>query len=147
MNVLVNRHPAIALQIAGGGIKGMGCLCQLGDKGGIRRIRGHHGHSVEAVQPMIARRLQPLLEVVLVLGSVVPAGAQQPQGSQRLAGQCPLVVPATQSELQPLRIRPSQVAAKNARGCLSAADAVYGPDGCPLRLCGKGSGLIQLPEP
>jgi hypothetical protein len=96
---------------------------------------------------MIARKLSSLLGVFLALGSGLPASAQQPQGSQRLAGQCPLVVPATQSELQPLRISPSQVAAKNARGCLSAADAVYGPDGCPLRLCGRGAGVIQLPEP
>ena len=96
---------------------------------------------------MIARKLPSLLGVLLVVGSGLPAAAQQPQGTQRLAGQCPLLVPATQSELQPLRISPSQVAAKNARGCLSAADAVYGPDGCPLRLCGRSAGVIQLPAP
>jgi hypothetical protein len=32
-------------------------------------------------------------------------------------------------------------------GCLSPADAVYGADGCPLRLCGADAGVIQLPEP
>lgn len=90
---------------------------------------------------MIARKL-PTLLAALLLGPLLPAVAQQ-----RLAGQCPLVVPMAQSDLQPLRIAPAQVAAKNAKGCLSAADAIYGPDGCPLRLCGKDAGLIQLPQP
>lgn len=90
---------------------------------------------------MIAHKLTPLL-AAMVLASGLTAQAQQ-----RLAGQCPLLVPASQSELQPLRIPPSQVAAKNAGGCLSPADAIYGPDGCPLRLCGQTSGVIQLPEP
>lgn len=146
VDVLVHGHPAIALQIAGGGIKGSGGLSQLGNEVGIRQIGGHHGRSVEAHVPMIARKLPPLLGVLL-LGSALAAGAQQAPTTQRLAGQCPLVVPPTQSELQPLRIKPSQVATKNAIGCLSAADAVYGPDGCPLRLCGQNSGVIQLPEP
>jgi hypothetical protein len=47
------------------------------------------------------------------------------------------VVPPREQVLQPLRIAPGQVAAKNAMGCLSAADAIYGPDGCPTRLCGR----------
>jgi hypothetical protein len=48
---------------------------------------------------------------------------------------CPLVVPSQVSFLQPKRLRPEEVKAKNAAGCLSAADAIYGPDGCPLKLC------------
>ena len=60
---------------------------------------------------------------------------------------CPLVVPPSQKLLQPRRIQPDQVQAKNAMGCLSPADAVYGADGCPLRLCGADAGVIQLPEP
>lgn len=60
---------------------------------------------------------------------------------------CPLVVPTSQKVLQPRRIQPDQVQAKNTMGCLSPADAVYGADGCPLRLCGPGAGVIQLPEP
>ena len=60
---------------------------------------------------------------------------------------CPLVVPASQKLLQPRRIQPNQVQAKNAMGCLSPADAVYGADGCPLRMCGAEAGVIQLPEP
>jgi hypothetical protein len=90
---------------------------------------------------MIAHKLPPLLAILLVTSGIAA------QAQQRLAGQCPLLVPASQSELQPLRIPPSQVAAKNARGCLSPADAVYGPDGCPQRLCGQNAGVIQLPEP
>jgi hypothetical protein len=60
---------------------------------------------------------------------------------------CPLVVPARDAELQPLRLHPSQVPRKNARGCLSPADATYAADGCPQRLCGRNAGVIQLPPP
>jgi hypothetical protein len=30
-------------------------------------------------------------------------------------------------------------------GCLSAADAIYGKDGCPIKLCAEASGSFQLP--
>jgi len=90
---------------------------------------------------MIAPHL-PRLLMGLLLAQGLAAQAQQ-----RLAGQCPLIVPASQQALQPLRIDPSQVEAKNARGCLSPADAIYGPDGCPLRFCGQSAGVIQLPAP
>lgn len=83
--------------------------------------------------------------VVATWSVVVSPGAAW--GQQRLAGRCPLLVPPGQADSQPLRIAPSQVAAKNARGCLSEADAIYGPDGCPVRLCGRGSGVIELPAP
>ena len=59
---------------------------------------------------------------------------------------CPLVVPASQKLLQPRRIQSNQVQAKNAMGCLSPADAMYGADGCPLRMCGADAGVIQLPK-
>ena len=59
---------------------------------------------------------------------------------------CPLVVPASQKLFQPRRIQPNQVQAKNAMGCLSPADAVYGANGCPLRMCGAEAGVIQLPD-
>ena len=59
---------------------------------------------------------------------------------------CPLVVPASQKLLQPRRIQANQVQAKNSMGCLSPADAVYGADGCPLRMCGADAGVIQLPK-
>ncbi len=59
---------------------------------------------------------------------------------------CRLVVPRSEALLQPLRIHPSQVAQKNAMGCLSAADALYGPDGCPSQLCGQKHGY-QVPLP
>ncbi len=77
-----------------------------------------------------------------------PAAGPAPAEVAPLSGRaCRLLVPASQSELQPLQIKPQQVAEKNARGCLSPADAIYGPDGCPLRLCGRQAGVIQLPEP
>ena len=53
----------------------------------------------------------------------------------RLGSSCPLVVPSQVSFLQPKRLKPEEVKAKNAAGCLSAADAIYGADGCPLKLC------------
>ena len=59
---------------------------------------------------------------------------------------CPLAVPPSQKLFQPRRIQPNQVQAKNAMGCLSPADAVYGADGCPLRICGAEAGVIQLPD-
>jgi hypothetical protein len=44
-----------------------------------------------------------------------------------LAGQRQLIVRKDQQILQPRPISPAQVAGKNAMGCLSAADAIYGP--------------------
>jgi len=63
----------------------------------------------------------------------------------RMQRACPLIVPQKDFALQPLRIPPAQVPMKNAMGCLSPADAIYGPDGCPARLCGKGAGTMPLP--
>ncbi|MCP9858091.1 MULTISPECIES: hypothetical protein [unclassified Cyanobium] len=59
---------------------------------------------------------------------------------------CRLLVPRSEAVLQPLRIHPAQVAQKNSMGCLSAADALYGPDGCPSQLCGQQRGY-QVPLP
>ena len=50
-------------------------------------------------------------------------------------GGCPWLVPSDQYLYQPTKIAPQRVAGKNARGCLSKMDAIYGPDGCPLRFC------------
>ena len=59
---------------------------------------------------------------------------------------CPRISsPAGQSYLQPYRLQPSQVKAKNAMGCLSPADAIYGVDGCPVRYCGGQAGVFPLP--
>lgn len=57
---------------------------------------------------------------------------------------CKRLVPLKDSVLQPLRIEPRQVPRKNAGGCLSAADAVYGADGCPLRLCPRALPNLDL---
>jgi hypothetical protein len=58
-----------------------------------------------------------------------------------------LLVPASDRALQPLRIAPSQVAMKNSMGCLSPADAsLYGPDGCPVKLCKLPQGTVPLPQ-
>jgi hypothetical protein len=89
----------------------------------------------------------PSKPAALALGVLLltMAGAAGAQAQQRLAGQCPLIVPKAQQILQPRRIPPGQVTGKNAMGCLSAADAIYGNDGCPIKLCGEGSGAFQLP--
>ena len=58
---------------------------------------------------------------------------------------CPLLVKPSEPELQPLWIPPSQVQAKNRLGCLSGVDAIYGPDGCPTKLCSADKGMIPLP--
>ncbi len=89
----------------------------------------------------------------LVLGLGAAAHAQRPSPNQPMAIEglppepCPLLVPRADYALQPLRIKPSQVAAKNAMGCLSPADAaVYGPDGCPVKLCKAPQGTMPLPQ-
>ena len=100
-----------------------------------------------AATPMPRRPVRALacrpgaLAVMALLLAVAGPGAAQ----QRLAGQCPLIVSKDQQILQPRRIPPAQVAGKNAMGCLSAADAVYGKDGCPIKLCAEASGSFQLP--
>jgi hypothetical protein len=98
-----------------------------------------------------------LAGLLLALGGLGGAGAlaqeaspNQPESipTDRLQPPpCPLVVPADLPALQPLRIHPSQVARKNRRGCLSPADALYGPDGCPVKLCTKGGAFELPPDP
>ena len=68
------------------------------------------------------------------------AGAAQVQGLYgddlpRQGSRCRLLVPSQMPFLQPKRLKPGEVKAKNASGCLSPADAIYGADGCPLKLC------------
>ena len=110
--------------------------------------------AIRARQPGLLRL--PVLLAASLIGTcqlggsalAAPQSSPAPGGLAPLSGRaCRLLVPVSQSEVQPLRIRPEQVAEKNARGCLSPADAIYGPDGCPLKLCGRQAGVIQLPEP
>ncbi|MEB3307836.1 MAG: hypothetical protein VKK98_06760 [Cyanobacteriota bacterium] len=82
--------------------------------------------------------------LIAALGLVV-VGSVPNRAQQRLSNQCPLIVPPEKASFQPRRIQPSQVQAKNAMGCLSPSDALYGPDGCPTRLCGPGSSTFLLP--
>jgi len=85
--------------------------------------------------------------------AALPVRAQNPSPNQPMAIEglppppCPLLVPHGDAALQPLRIQPSQVARKNAVGCLSPADAaLYGPDGCPRKLCHAPQGTVPLPQ-
>ena len=66
------------------------------------------------------------------------------QGPALAQATCPLLVPRQESFLQPKRLQPAEVPRKNAAGCLSPADAIYGPDGCPRKLCPKPTRGIQL---
>jgi len=97
-----------------------------------------------------ARLVMSMDTVVLGLalaGAGLVGGIQATAQAQALPKpSCPLVVPASQKLLQPRRIQANQVQAKNEMGCLSPADAVYGADGCPLRMCGAEAGVIQLPK-
>jgi hypothetical protein len=86
-----------------------------------------------------------------------PARAQTPSPNQPEAigpsteplKRCPRLPPTAESNLQPLQLKPEQVPGKNAMGCLSAADAIYGPDGCPVRRCTRAESLrrMQFPLP
>ncbi len=83
-------------------------------------------------------------------GRAQPLSPNQPEAI-RVRGipplPCPLLVPAQDAALQPLRIAPSQVAMKNSMGCLSPTDAsTYGPDGCPVKLCKLPQGTVPLPQ-
>ncbi|MCP9849370.1 hypothetical protein KBY88_06035 [Cyanobium sp. Morenito 9A2] len=84
-----------------------------------------------------------LRQAVLVSALLVTAAAAQAQTllPDRYAKSCPLLVPVDAPYLQPKRLKPDEVALKNAAGCLSPADAVYGRDGCPTKLCPNPKGL------
>ncbi|MFN9622804.1 MAG: hypothetical protein ACK587_08235 [Cyanobacteriota bacterium] len=111
------------------------------------------------IQPPAVLALMGVASLIALLGdaSRLDAVAQElPSANQPLAidgdaalvpSSCPLVVPPGQSVLQPLKIRPDQVPLKNRLGCLSPADALYGPDGCPVRLCGPTQGVFPLTPP
>ena len=85
---------------------------------------------------------QPTDGLELIKGGPTPKAIN---GVGDLERSCPLLVKLEDAALQPLWIPPAQVAAKNRLGCLSAADGIYGTDGCPTRLCGQGRGEIALP--
>ena len=140
----MHSHPAVALEVTRGGIKLAGRFSQLFHQSWIH---GHHGHNaVSRMMGMIARQPNPLKPLLASLVLLVGGGGAV-QASQELSGGCPRLQPNNPTAVQPLRIPASEVEAKNARGCLSEADAIYGADGCPMKLCGKNAGVIQLPAP
>jgi hypothetical protein len=61
------------------------------------------------------------------------------------ASSCPAIVNMAAGDIQPMRLPANEVAAKNKLGCLSPNDAIYGPDGCPTRLCSQNQGAVPLP--
>lgn len=84
-----------------------------------------------------------LRQAALISALVAMASAAQAQSMlpDRYAKSCPLLVPVDAPYLQPKRLKPTEVPLKNAAGCLSPADAIYGPDGCPTKLCPNPRGL------
>jgi len=96
---------------------------------------------------MPARLPLPTLTMAALSAIVVGTWAEPSQAQYTPKPSCPLVVPPNEQIVQPKRIQPDQVKAKNAMGCLSPADAVYGADGCPRKLCGPNAGVIQPPGP
>lgn len=104
------------------------------------------GGTPRQAMPSPAPRLQrssPRLNAGLLLTAaaaatfLAPAQAAPPAtvDSTKAPDRCPALLPKDQSFFEPVRLNPQEVPAKNARGCLSPGDAIYGPDGCPTRLC------------
>jgi len=81
-------------------------------------------------------------ELLQIRGGGTPA-VFKPGAPVLPASSCPAI--GAVGDIQPMRIAPTDVAAKNKLGCLSPNDAIYGPDGCPTRLCGESSGTVSLP--
>lgn len=81
--------------------------------------------------------------LLLLIGS---ATAAEPVMPGRTFQGCRWLVPANQYLFQPRTLAPDEVARKNAGGCLSPLDAVYSPDGCPLRFCNY-QDSSALPDP
>ena len=116
-----------------------------------------------AIMPIVLRQLSLLSLPALLVGTPVAIAQNSNDPALKLikgggtpavfGGQnqplppssCPAIVNIAAGDVQPLRIAPGVVAAKNKLGCLSPNDAVYGSDGCPIRLCGVGKGLVPLP--
>jgi hypothetical protein len=80
----------------------------------------------------------------LIRGGGTP-GVFKPGHPVLSANSCPAIVNVAAGEIQPMRLPPAEVAAKNKLGCLSPNDAIYGADGCPTRLCGQTKGAVPLP--
>lgn len=113
-------------------------------------LHQRQGHALATVASLMAA-----IGTALLGAAAAPALAQAPSPNQPAAISpstaplkiCPRLPPTPDSNLQPLQLKPEQVQRKNAMGCLSSADAIYGPDGCPLRRCTNVESLrrIQLP--
>ncbi len=174
MHMLMNSQPAVAFGVIAGGLKSAGGLGQLLLQLGVGGVKTHgegtdcqRRHSADLTimagpdrqrtcPPPRSGTLLGLLTVALLgfsLGHPPQARAQSLSPNQpeaiRVRGipppPCPLLVPLKDAALQPLRIAPNQVAKKNSMGCLSPADAaLYGPDGCPVKLCRLPEGTVPM---
>jgi len=166
MGIAMHHQPAVALWITGCAIKGKRFLRQTLQQSKPLLIHHRsqlHASAIMAIRPQrlcwLAMALigclagdalaqsdpaEPTLQ--LIRGGGTPAVFSREQEPWRPASTCPVLVNRAAGEVQPLRIRPSDVALKNKVGCLSPNDAVYGADGCPLKLCNADSGVMPLPE-
>jgi hypothetical protein len=116
-----------------------------------------------AIMPMILRQLSVLTLPALLLGGPMAIAQNSSDPALKLikgggtpavfggenqpfpANSCSAIVNVGAGAIQPLRIAPVDVASKNRLGCLSPNDAIYGADGCPIRLCGSDRGAVPLP--
>jgi hypothetical protein len=148
----MDRQPTVALRVLSRGVKTVG-----GGHQGLNQFLGcGHGRCASEwghQQLIMASDKHPLFEARHRLAGVLLLAAAWMGGSGVMAADtlpyeppCPVLAsPGGQSLLQPMRLEPQQVKAKNAMGCLSPSDAIYGPDGCPQRFCGSNSGVFKLP--
>lgn len=93
----------------------------------------------------IAALLSPLVAPLLLAATPGTGTPPAIQPGTLPTNPCPLIVAPADAAMQPLRIPAADVAKKNRAGCLSPSDAIYGSDGCPLRLCSPAAGVIPLP--
>lgn len=73
--------------------------------------------------------------------STAMAAPQPPSQGDQPPRSCPALLPRDERILEPIPLSPKDVPLKNAKGCLSPGDAIYGPDGCPKQLCPQPKGL------
>jgi hypothetical protein len=133
-------HPAVAFGIGAGVVERMGGFGQSLHQGrNFSRIFNHCDGDSEwglGIGSIMAagNRWLSLVELATLAGfAFVPAAVLASDNPAQLVP-CPRIssLPA-QGLLQPTRLTPDEVKAKNRLGCLSPADAVYGADGCPVR--------------
>lgn len=121
------------------GLAQLACLTLLAAGTAMGTVTGAGAGAASAGELPELPTLETQLRALETPKLAIPSGASAWPGCPRLNAQDPAAI-------QPMRLDPARVALKNRIGCLSMQDAVYGADGCPLRLCGSSyANPIQLP--